>query len=136
MVIPLGVDLQLFQPITPAERTQRRQSLDIPEGKVVIGSFQKDGVGWAEGLEPKLIKGPDLFCDTCIQVNERHPVHALLTGPARGYVKQRLEAAGISYTHVNLEDFTQVAWYYPLVDICLISSRAEGGPKALRNNFV
>ena len=27
----------------------------------MVGSFQKDGVGWAEGLEPKLIKGPDVL---------------------------------------------------------------------------
>lgn len=130
-VIPLGVDLQLFHPISETEKTTRRKQLDIPEGKTVIGSFQKDGIGWEEGLEPKLIKGPDIFCDTCIQVNRQHPVHVLLTGPARGYVKKRLEEANITYTHICLDDFTRVAWYYPVADICLISSRTEGGPKAL-----
>ena len=131
VVVPLGVDLQLFHPISNEEKSRRRKELDIPQGKVVIGSFQKDGVGWDEGLEPKLIKGPDVFCDTCIEVNRHHSVHALLTGPARGYVKKRLDQEGITYTHICLDDFMRVAWYYPIADICLISSRAEGGPKAL-----
>ena len=33
----------------------------IPKDKIIIGSFQKDGVGWEEGNEPKLIKGPDIL---------------------------------------------------------------------------
>jgi glycosyltransferase involved in cell wall biosynthesis len=131
VVIPLGVDIQLFQPISEEEKKRRKLELNLPEDKTVIGSFQKDGAGWTDGLEPKYIKGPDVFCDTCIEINRHHPVHALLTGPARGYVKKRLKDAGITYTHICLDDFTRVAWYYPLTDICLISSRAEGGPKAL-----
>ena len=34
-----------------------KHNLGIPEDYLVIGSFQKDGEGWGEGLKPKLIKG-------------------------------------------------------------------------------
>lgn len=130
-VIPLGVDLGLFKPISAEEKQTRRAALNIPTDKLVVGSFQKDGQGWQEGLEPKLIKGPDTLAETIIAINERYPVHALLIGPARGYVKQRLDQANITYTHLYFDDFTRVAHHYPLADICLITSRAEGGPKAL-----
>ena len=38
-----------------------KHNLGIPEDYTVIGSFQKDGKGWGEGLKPKLIKGPDIL---------------------------------------------------------------------------
>ena len=38
-----------------------RRVLGLPASAFVVGSFQKDGVGWGEGLEPKLIKGPDVL---------------------------------------------------------------------------
>ena len=43
----------------PAPRARTR--LGLPGSAFVVGSFQKDGVGWGEGLEPKLIKGPDVL---------------------------------------------------------------------------
>lgn len=131
VVIPLGVDLETFHPISEAEKDARRKKLGIPKDSIVISSFQKDGNGWEEGLEPKLIKGPDILCNVCIELSKKYPIHILLTGPARGYVKTRLEEAGVPYTHNYLENFLDVAWYYPLADICLVSSRAEGGPKAI-----
>ena len=67
----------------------------------VVGSFQKDGVGWGEGLEPKLIKGPDVLVAALEQVHAEAPgLVVLLTGPARGYVRQELDRLGIPYRHV------------------------------------
>ena len=50
VVIPLGVDPSLFKPAPEDEKQKLREELDIPKDKIVIGSFQKDGVGWGEGL--------------------------------------------------------------------------------------
>ncbi len=61
--IPIGIDLERFTLRTPAERAEARAKLGLPEDAFVAGSFQKDGVGWEEGLEPKLIKGPDVLLD-------------------------------------------------------------------------
>ncbi len=130
-IIPIGVDTTVFRPVSMDQRSVLRKELHIPPGAVVIGSFQKDGNGWGEGLIPKLIKGPDIFCDAVEILAKQHPVHVLLTGPARGYVKKRLASAGIPYTHILLSYSKQVAKYYQVLDLYLVTSRAEGGPKAL-----
>ncbi len=133
--IPIGVDLDTFRPWSKPEAGERRQAmrseLGIPHDHICIGSFQKDGDGWGEGMSPKLIKGPDLFADAVIELARERPVHCLLTGPARGYVKKRLDDAGIPYTHRFLENFDDIVDYYQCLDLYLVTSRLEGGPKAI-----
>jgi glycosyltransferase involved in cell wall biosynthesis len=131
LIIPLGVDLTVFRVPTPEERQSIRSELNIPDSTIAIGSFQKDGDGWGEGMIPKLIKGPDIFCDAVSLLVRSHPVHVVLTGPARGYVKQRLRDAGIPCSHVYLDNAKDVARYYHALDMYLICSREEGGPKSL-----
>jgi glycosyltransferase involved in cell wall biosynthesis len=98
----------------------------------VAGSLQKDGVGWEEGLEPKLIKGPDTLLEALERLREAVPdLHVLLTGPARGFVRAGLERLGIPYRHVLLSDLDAVADAYAALDVCLVTSRDEGGPKAV-----
>lgn len=131
VVIPLGVNLGRFKPPERETRESGRARLGIRPGQVVLGSFQKDGNGWGEGLEPKRIKGPDVFCDVVEYLKKRFDVFVLLTGPARGYVRQRLESAGVPHHHVVLEDPEATSDYYGLLDIYLVASRVEGGPKAI-----
>jgi glycosyltransferase involved in cell wall biosynthesis len=130
-IIPLGVNLECFRPPLPEQRRQERRRLSIPDDAVCIGSFQKDGVGWAEGLEPKLIKGPDVFLEVVRRLSKKYSLFVLLTGPARGYVKKGLEAAGIAYRHEYLYDYNELPEYYHCLDLYLITSREEGGPEAL-----
>jgi glycosyltransferase involved in cell wall biosynthesis len=129
VVIPLGVDLENFKLLN--DKKEIRAQVGIPQGKFLVGSFQKDGNGWGQGNEPKLVKGPDVFCDAIEKVAKQVDVHVLLTGPARGYVKNRLEKAGISYTHKFLENYLEIVRYYNALDLYLVASRAEGGPKAI-----
>jgi glycosyltransferase involved in cell wall biosynthesis len=104
----------------------------VPETAFVVGSFQKDGVGWGEGLEPKLIKGPDALVAVLTRLHARiAELFVLLTGPARGYVMQGLERAGIPYRHVLLGDVDEVASAYRAIDVCVVASRDEGGPRAV-----
>lgn len=131
VVIPLGVNLQAFCMPSPIERALLHRKLNIPEGKVIIGSFLKDGNGWGEGLEPKLIKGPDIFCDAVERIAQKFDIFVLLTGPARGYVKKRLEKARIPYIHHFLRHPDDVAEYYKATDLCIVPSRVEGGPKSI-----
>ncbi len=130
-LIPLGVDRKIFQPVEQEQKKIIRQKLGLPEDKIIIGSFQKDGNGWGEGWEPKLIKGPDIFCDAVIDLAKKFPLHVLLTGPARGYVKKRLTEAGVSYTHKYLKNYNDLVPYWQALDLYLITSRIEGGPKAI-----
>jgi glycosyltransferase involved in cell wall biosynthesis len=129
--VPIGVDLDVFKPLSSEERQRRRKALGIPEGAFVIGSFQKDGQGWGEGFVPKLIKGPDIFVEAVAAVAKTRPVFCLLSGPARGYVKKGLEAADIPYLHEYYDNPDDVVGLYQLLDAYLVSSREEGGPKSI-----
>ncbi len=133
--IPIGVDTAHFRPPSPDERLALRRKFGIPGDRVCIGSFQKDGVGWGDGLEPKLIKGPDIFLEVVGQLARDFPIFVLLTGPARGYVKKGLERLGVPYHHRFLEDYRELADYYRALDLYFVTSREEGGPKAVMESM-
>ena len=135
-IIPLGIDLSLFRPTLPREKQKIRKQLGISKDKVVIGSFQKDGVGWGEGLKLKPEKGPDIFVKAVGKIAKDYPVYVLLVGPARGYIKLNLEKRNIPYQDIGyLKDFKEVAKYYHALDLYLITSRIEGGPKAILESW-
>jgi glycosyltransferase involved in cell wall biosynthesis len=118
--IPIGIDLEHFG-LAP-ERSA---------SSFVIGSFVKDGVGMADGLEPKLLKGPDVFVAVVARLRERiQDLSVLLTGPARGYVRRELERLGVPHRHLLLSTREELGLAYHDVDVCLVTSRQEGGPKA------
>jgi glycosyltransferase involved in cell wall biosynthesis len=130
--IPIGIEPAHFTPVTPELRREARRTLGLPDGAFVVGSFQKDGVGWGEGDTPKLVKGPDLLADALERVHRDVPeLHVLLSGPARGYVRGRLERAGIPVVHRLREHYADVGPLYHALDAYLVSSRQEGGPKAV-----
>ena len=134
IVIPLGVDTSVFYPDSE-KRDHIRHELQIKDGTIAIGSFQKDGDGWGEGLTPKLIKGPDVFCEAVKIISNQHPIHVILTGPARGYVKNKLKSANVPYSHIYLDNAADVAQYYNALDLYLVCSREEGGPKAIMESM-
>lgn len=131
-LIPIGINRTLFQPQTPSLRSHFRTKYNIPQTATVIGSFQKDGVGWDEGLEPKLIKGPDTLLRATGILKTRLPeLMVVLSGPARGYVKAGLEKFGIPYRHFNLPRYADIGELFQTLDLYMITSRQEGGPKAV-----
>ncbi|MCC5843415.1 MAG: glycosyltransferase family 4 protein [Verrucomicrobia bacterium] len=130
--IPIGINLDLFPPQTPETKRRARAALGIPPDAFVIGSFQKDGEGWGDGLKPKLIKGPDIFAQTLARLRHDIPsLHVLLSGPARGYLKEELRKLNIPHTHRNLKAYPDIANFYHALDAYLVASRQEGGPKAV-----
>jgi len=131
ILIPEGIDLKTFVCYEAKQKIEVRKKLNLPVDKILLGSFQKDGGGWGEGLEPKLEKGPDVFCDVVEKLAKQYDIHVVLTGPARGYVKKRLDDANISYTHRYLKNYIDVVDYYNALNLYLVTSRVEGGPKAI-----
>ena len=130
--IPISVKLDCFEPQTETSRAAARRELGLPPHAFVVGSFQKDGVGWAQGLEPKLIKGPDILLEALRIVRERVPdLHVLLSGPARGYVRAELERLSIPYVHRRLAHYVEIGRLYTALDAYVVPSRQEGGPKAV-----
>jgi glycosyltransferase involved in cell wall biosynthesis len=130
--IPIGVNLDFFPLRTDAARRQARLDLNIPESAIVIGSFQKDGMGWGDGMEPKPIKGPDLFLKVIQGLRDRIPeLMVLLSGPARGYIKKGLHEIGVPFRHEHLDYYPDIRRLYHALDLYLVTSRQEGGPKAI-----
>lgn len=133
--IPIGVDTGAFAFADAAVRSAAKKRLGVPDDRLCIGSFQKDGVGWGEGTEPKLIKGPDVFLEAVRLIAREQPVFVLLTGPARGYVKAGLERLGVPYRHVFLDDYLKIIECYHALDLYLMTSREEGGPKSIMESM-
>jgi glycosyltransferase involved in cell wall biosynthesis len=55
----------------------------------------------------------------------------LLTGPARRYVRQELESRGVALRHALLNTRAELGRAYHALDVSLVASRQEGGPKAV-----
>lgn len=130
-VIPLGVDLDLFNPVSQETKKQLKINFGLPKDKFIIGSFQKDGSGWGSGMDPKLIKGPDVLIKTLAILSEKYPIFVLLAGPARGYIKSNLEKLNIPFKELGNLSLQETAQAYSLLDLYIVASRIEGGPKAI-----
>jgi glycosyltransferase involved in cell wall biosynthesis len=83
-------------------------------------------------MEPKPIKGPDVFLDAVKILRNRIPeLFVLLSGPARGYVMTGLTRMDVPFRHVYLKTYPEVGRLYQALDVYIVSSRQEGGPKAV-----
>lgn len=131
-LIPIGINLVYFSQQTEESRISARKRFGVPQGAYVVGSFQKDGNGWGEGVEPKLIKGPDVFIESMrILKKNIDPLVVLLSGPARGYVKAGLEKIGVPYVHHMMKEYADIGDMYQALDVYVVASREEGGPKSV-----
>jgi glycosyltransferase involved in cell wall biosynthesis len=117
--------------VTREARASARAQYGIGEHQLCIGSFHKDGDGWGDGNTPKMIKGPDILLQTIARVARERPVFVLLTGPARGFVKQGLAKLGVPFAHDWVDDYRDLPARYAALDAYLNPSREEGGPKGL-----
>ena len=113
-------------------RAAARTSLSIPATAFVVGSFLKDGVGLGDGTEPKLVKGPGRArgrrSSACASAMPE--LFVLLTGPARGYVRNELERLGHPVPP-RAARTRATGWRAPTTrSTCtLVTSRQEGGPE-------
>ncbi len=136
-LIPIAINGDFFQKQSELSKRDARKYYGIPQDAVIVGSFQKDGNGWGEGMEPKRIKGPDVFLKTVGILRESVPgLFVLLSGPARGFVKKGLEKLKIPYKHIYLEHYPDINRLYQCLDLYVIASREEGGPKAVLESMV
>lgn len=128
--IPIGINLIKF----PFVNRKKREKIKDKRGLknfLVIGSFQKDGIGWSDGNKPKKIKGPDIFLKIVNELSKKNKIHVVLTGPSRGYVKKKLSDLKISFEHHYLKNYYDIIKYYSMIDAYIVSSREEGGPRSL-----
>ncbi len=131
-LIPIGINLNYFTPQTEVLKKQARRKYMVPENAIVIGSFQKDGIGWEEGMIPKWPKGPEVFIRTIALLKENiSNLFVLLSGPARGFVKEGLKKLGVPYQHCFVRQYPKIIELYHCLDLYIVASREEGGPKAV-----
>jgi len=125
-VIPYWFDPEAWQII---EKNEAQKVLGLPAGKFIVGSFQRDTEGGSKN--PKLEKGPDLFCDQVEKMSKEKDVHVLLGGWRREYVIDRLDDAEIDYTFIERAPIDQLAVMYNACDLYVVASRQEGGPQSI-----
>ncbi len=127
----LGVETEKFK-FNLKTKNYLKEKLKISKNSIVIGSFQKDSVGWAKSKSPKLIKGPDILIKAISKIYSAYEnIFIILVGPEREYVKQELSNLGIPFCHFYEDEYYNIIKYYSLLDFYFISSREEGGPKTL-----
>lgn len=143
--LPFVVDTQRYRPeIRRLDRADVAAQLGLDwsrlQGKVIIGSFQRDSLG-ADLSKPKWQKDPDLLIWLLRQMPRDRYV-LLLAGPRRHYLLGKCKAEGIPYLYVgretadddidmNITPQERMPLLYSLTDLYLVTSASEGGPKAI-----
>lgn len=113
------------------------------KNKTLIGSFQRDTLG-ADLVSPKWQKGPELLLEILSKLPNRRDWLLVLAGPRRHFVISECEKLGIPYFYYGqvpvagtddlcLNNISQekISLLYNLLDCYLVTSKSEGGPKAI-----
>lgn len=136
--VPYCVDPEVFKPLE--NLASLRAELGVPGDAFVIGNFHRDSEG-SDLSRPKVQKGADVFLEIVRELRERIPnVFVLLAGPRRHWFLRQLEASGIPHRFIgetpgaaddyerNILDRPALNRLYQALDVCVVSSRWEGGP--------
>lgn len=108
-----------------------RKKVNLPQDKFLIGSFQRDTQG-SDLVSPKLIKGPDIFCDYIDLIKAKNKnIEVVLGGWRRQYVIKRLESSGVKYHYYEKAPLDVLKDLYNSIDLYVVGSRVEGGPNAI-----
>ncbi len=143
-LVPYAVDTDVFKPVAKnaPELEDLRHRLALPARSYLVGNFHRDSEG-RDLHAPKLTKGPDIFLEIIAGLLRQNvPVHVLLAGPRRHWVRSELRKRQIPFTFVGREieqddvsvntlPADQMRLLYGLVDAYVVSSRSEGGPRTL-----
>ena len=128
-VIPFWVNQNVFFEIT--DKSLLRNQYNIPLNSFIVGSFQRDTEGY-DLKSPKLSKGPDRFLEILIEMKKsKKNLEVLLTGKRRQYLINNLKKENIKFHYFEMVDFSTLNNLYNTLDLYIISSRVEGGPRAL-----
>jgi glycosyltransferase involved in cell wall biosynthesis len=142
-VIPYSVDTQVFSPLHEGtDRQDLRVRYGVPDNCFILSNFMRDSFGH-DLNRPKDQKGVELLLEL-----GRHlaasgiPLHFLLAGPRRHWIRKQLREAGIGFTFVgqetagddlgiNILSAEVIADLYRISDVHLVTSRWEGGPRSV-----
>ena len=147
--VPYAVDVDIFRPQSPAasELDSLRRSWSIPDGRFLIGNFMRDTLG-ADLRTPKPQKGADVFLAIVGRLHQQAlPVHVVLAGPRRHWLRSQLRAHNVPFTyvgnptdvddlHINILDKTTLNRLYHLLSLYLVTSRWEGGSRVVLESAI
>ncbi|NIA04800.1 MAG: glycosyltransferase [Proteobacteria bacterium] len=142
--IPYSVDTEIFTPSLPGNESAAslRSRWGVPPERFVISNFMRDSSA-QDLFRPKEQKAPELFLEIIKALRQKNaPIHVLLAGPRRHWLKSRLKEAGIGFTfigkempgddnRVNILPPQTINQLYHISDLHLVTSRWEGGPRAV-----
>lgn len=143
---PFYVDEDVFRPLrVPRAELAARIGLDPArlDGRFLVGSFQRDSLG--EDLsQPKWQKDPGLLADVVERTGGEATL--VLAGPRRHYLLEQCRRRSLPYLFVGEEPpagsladdiavntlpIDRIALLWNMLDLYIVSSRSEGGPKAV-----
>lgn len=143
---PFYVDEKVFRKLDKS-RIEIATLLGIDFGlikdKFLIGSFQRDTLG-TDMKSPRWQKGPELLVEILSSLPDKDRWVLVLAGPRRHFIINECEKNGIPYYYyglkpttgvddigVNTLDHEKMSLLYNLIDSYLVTSKSEGGPKAI-----
>ena len=129
--IPLWHNEKLWTFLNKKTELRKKYNFD----GFLIGSFQRDteGASIKNGtFKPKLEKGPDIFIENIKSLqNIYNNIKVLLTGTRRQYIIKELKNNNIDYYYHQMCDLKTLNEFYNCLDLYIVSSRVEGGPRAI-----
>lgn len=143
---PSYVDYGVFKP-NSTSKEEICARLNIPwesmRGRFIFGSFQRDTEG-SDLSTPKWQKNPQLLIKLLAGLPDKDRWVLLLAGPRRHFVVAECRRLGIPFMFFgtppqesvddllsNIQPAATMAELYGLVDCYLVTSKSEGGPRAV-----
>ena len=127
--IPFWIDQSKFFYIE--NKTNLFKKFDLDENKYFIGSFQRDSEGFDTSL-PKLSKGPDRLLKIINELSKKNNnINVILSGYRRDFLIHNLKKMNIEYKYFQNVNFEELNELYNILDLYIVSSRVEGGPRAI-----
>lgn len=142
--MPFFIDYEMFSHKTRLNPKEICTKYNIPfellEGKIIIGSFQRDSLG-TNLFIPKWQKNPDGLIEI-LRHSDKSKYILLLAGPRRHYIRKKCKQYNIPFVfvgretsnddmNVNILGSQEIKELYSLIDIVLCTSVMEGGPKCI-----
>jgi glycosyltransferase involved in cell wall biosynthesis len=140
--IPYTVNTNLFFALDQMKKREIRKRYKIPDETYIIGNFMRDSTA-GQLYTPKLVKGPDILTEIVTKLHRQGlPIHVLLAGPRRHWVRRELKRNGVPFSfagfRVWFDDMrfntlhrSKLNELYNILDLSIVTSRSEAGPHAI-----
>lgn len=145
--IPFFVSNEVYKELSETREVLAEKlaiNYDAIKNKFLIGTFQRDSLG-EDLTRPKWQKNPDLLIEI-LKTLPKEKFVLVLAGPRRHYLINCLRKLGIPYVFVGNEEYVAamkddmfennlpeetINMLYSLIDMNIVTSVSEGGPKAV-----